>query len=159
MNFCFVCPYRLWSGRGWQIISMLGIVFSWWVFIHLSLHESVAGNRDAQSQNEKYHDNKFLRKCWYGRHPWIRLAMDCERMMESKWTLFFICEPPIMCLAWKILGTFGRSVVRKSMPLQIILSLNLSIELWHLCKSLLPSAKGLSIYFYEFFIFWVSSFS
>ena len=23
-------------------------------------------------------DNKFLEKCWYGRHPWIRLAMESE---------------------------------------------------------------------------------
>ena len=28
-------------------------------------------------------NNKFLGKCWYGRHPWIRLAMDCERMVEK----------------------------------------------------------------------------
>ena len=28
-------------------------------------------------------NNKFPRKCWYGRHPWIRLAMDCERMVEK----------------------------------------------------------------------------
>ena len=28
-------------------------------------------------------NNKFLGKCWYGRHPWIRLAMYCERMVEK----------------------------------------------------------------------------
>ena len=28
-------------------------------------------------------NNKFLGKCWYGRHSWIRLAMDCERMVEK----------------------------------------------------------------------------
>jgi hypothetical protein len=28
-------------------------------------------------------NNKFLGKCWYGGHPWIRLAMDCERMVEK----------------------------------------------------------------------------
>ena len=44
------------------------------------------GNRDAQSQNEKkimLSNNKFLGKCSYGKHPWIRLAMDCERMVEK----------------------------------------------------------------------------
>jgi hypothetical protein len=45
----------------------------------------VAGNRDAQSHNEsKIIITKFLGKCWYGRHPWIRLAMDCERMVDRK---------------------------------------------------------------------------
>ena len=29
-------------------------------------------------------NNKFLGKCWYGRHPWIRLAMDCERIVEKE---------------------------------------------------------------------------
>ena len=33
---------------------------------------------------------KFLGKCWYGRHPWIRLAMDCERMVE-KGINFILC--------------------------------------------------------------------
>ena len=28
-------------------------------------------------------NNKFLGKCWYGRHPWIRLAMDSESMVEK----------------------------------------------------------------------------
>ena len=46
----------------------------------------------------------------------------------------------------------------KSMPHKIFLPLNLSFELWHLYKSLLPSTKGLSIYFMQFFI-WVSIFS
>ena len=33
------------------------------------------------------------------------------------------------------------------------LSLSLTFELWHPYKSLLPSAKGLSIYFMEFLFF------
>ena len=57
------------------------------MFIHLSLHES-GSNRDAQSQNEKeiyfmLSNNKFLGKCWYGRHPWIWLAMESESMVEK----------------------------------------------------------------------------
>ena len=34
-------------------------------------------------------NNKFLGKCWYGRHPCIRLAMDCERMVEKG--INFVC--------------------------------------------------------------------
>ena len=45
-------------------------------------------NREAQSQNEKeiyfmLSNNKFLGKCWYGRHPWIRLTMESESMVEK----------------------------------------------------------------------------
>ena len=28
-------------------------------------------------------NNKFLGKCWYGGHPWIRLAMEGESMVEK----------------------------------------------------------------------------
>ena len=28
-------------------------------------------------------NNKFLGKCWYGRHPWIPLAVECESMVEK----------------------------------------------------------------------------
>src|SRR3990170_2033003 len=61
---------------------------------------------------------------------------------------FIAWEPPLICLAWKILKTLGRNVDRKGIPPKIIFISDLSFELWHLCKSLLPSAKGLSIYFY-----------
>ena len=27
-------------------------------------------------------NNKFLGKCWYGGHPWIRLAMESESMVK-----------------------------------------------------------------------------
>ena len=54
----------------------------------LVIAQEYDGNRDAHSQNKKeiyfmLLNNKFLGKCWYGRHPWIRLAMDCERMVEK----------------------------------------------------------------------------
>ena len=28
-------------------------------------------------------NNKFLGKCWYGRHPWIQLDMESESMVEK----------------------------------------------------------------------------
>ena len=28
-------------------------------------------------------NNKFLEKCWYGGHSWIRLAMESESMVEE----------------------------------------------------------------------------
>ena len=53
-----------------------------------------------------------------------------------------------MCLAWKILKTLGRDVDRKGIHPKILFISGLSFELWHLCNSMLPSVKGLSIYFY-----------
>ena len=69
-------------------------------------------------------------------------------------------EPPLICLAWKILKTLGRNVDRKGIPPKIIFITDLSFELWHLYKSLLPSVNGISIYFYVFyFYYWVATFS
>ena len=97
-------------------------------------------------------NNKFLGKCWYGRHPWIRLAMDCERMLE-KGINFILCLGTAYDLSsMEGIGRFSVVFVdKKSVPLKIILSLNLSFELWHLYKSLLTSAKGLS-FIYAIFI-------
>ena len=42
INFSFVCSFRSRSGEGWLIFSMLDVLFSRCVYIHLSLHESKA---------------------------------------------------------------------------------------------------------------------
>ena len=58
--------------------------------IHLSLHESkakVLGMPSPEMQKWIYFmlsNNKFLGKCWYGGHPWIRLAMESESMVEKE---------------------------------------------------------------------------
>ena len=49
-------------------------------------------------------NNKFLGKCWYGGHPWIRLAMESESMVEKGIDFNFVWEPPMIYLAWKVLG-------------------------------------------------------
>ena len=59
-----------------------------------------------------------------------------------------VWEPPIMCVAWKILPSLGCYVDNESIPLKNIILLYFKTELWYLYKSLLPSANGLSIYFY-----------
>ena len=69
------------------------------------------GIRDAQSRNEKWiyfmlSNNKFLEKGWYGGHPWIRLAMESESMVEkginfisqfSFWALAPLQMPTSLC--------------------------------------------------------------
>ena len=63
-------------------------------------------------------------------------------------TLLFCSGTPIMFLVWKILGTLGCYVDNESIPLKNIY-LYLKIELWNLCKSLLPAAKGLYFTFMQ----------
>ena len=53
-----------------------------------------------------------------------------------------------MYVVWKILGTLGCYVDNEIIPLKIIY-LYFKIELSHLCKSLLPSVKGLSFTFMQ----------
>ena len=53
-------------------------------------------------------NNKFLGKCWYGGHPWIRLAMESESMVEKGINFIFCLEPPMIYLAWKVLGALSR---------------------------------------------------
>ena len=52
-------------------------------------------------------NNKFLEKCWYGQHPWIWLAVECESMVEKGIKFIFCFEPPMIYLAWKVLGTLS----------------------------------------------------
>ena len=50
-------------------------------------------------------NNKFLGKCWYGGHPWIRLAMESESMVEKGMNFIFCLETAYTYLAWKVLRT------------------------------------------------------
>ena len=100
-------------------------------------------------------NNKFLGKCWYGGHPWIRLAMESERMVEKGINFIF-------CLGTAY-GISSMESVRNSESFLLVgwihlpkcfLSQIFCFELWHLYKYLLPSAKGLSFtlcnFYFEF---------
>ena len=76
-------------------------------------------------------------------------AMDWCLLVAGEYKLYhYDWKPPIMCVAWKISRSLGCYVDNESMTLKILFISISKIELWHLYKSLLPSAKGLSIYFY-----------
>ena len=89
INFSFVCSYRSWNGRGWlRYFQARYVILKRSVYSLVIAREYGKSIRDAQSQNEKWiyfvlSNNKFLGKCWYGRHPWIRLAMESECMVEK----------------------------------------------------------------------------
>src|SRR3990170_6311064 len=52
---------------------------------HCTIVWQVIGMPSPEMKRNFIYDvnNKFLGKCRYGRHSWIRLAMDCERMVEK----------------------------------------------------------------------------
>ena len=51
-------------------------------------------------------NNKFLGKCWYGGHPWIRLAMESESMVEKRINFIFYLGTAYD-IAWKVLGALS----------------------------------------------------
>ena len=76
-------------------------------------------------------------------------VMDWCLLVEGEYKLYHsVWESPIMCVAWMISPSLGCYVVNESIPLKKLFTSVLKLELWYLCKSLLPFAKGLSIYFH-----------
>ena len=54
-------------------------------------------------------NNNFLGNCWYGGHPWIRLAMESESMVEKGINFIFCLGTTYdIYIAWKVLGTLSR---------------------------------------------------
>jgi len=82
--------------------------------------------------------------------------MSCVCWLRGTKLYLSAWEPPIMCLACKILKSLGHNIDRKGIPPKIIFIFVLRFELWHLCKSMLPSARGLSIYLYVILVLLLS---
>ena len=93
-------------------------------------------------------NNKFLGKCWHGGHPWIRLAMESESMVEKGINFIFCLGTAYDISSMESVGSSKSFLlVGKVCPSKYFLSLNFRFELWHLYKSLLPFVKGLSFIF------------
>src|SRR3990170_2116709 len=112
--FCVPVPFMKRQGVA-NIFHARCVILKMSVY-SLVIAREYGGNRDAQSRNEKeiyfmLSNNKFLGKCWYGRYPWIRLAVECESMVEKGINFIFVWEPPMIYLAWKVLG------ITRSFPL------------------------------------------
>ena len=102
-------------------------------------------------------NNKFLGKCQYGRHPWIRLAMESESMVEKGIKFIFCLGTAYDISSMESIGNYSIIFVdRKSMPAKMFYLYLFHFELWHIYKSLLPSTKGLS-FTYAIFTFYFES--
>ena len=143
---------------------MLDVLFSRWVFIHLSLHESkakVLGMPSPEMQKWIYFmlsNNKFFGKCWYGWHPWIRLAMESESYGGKRNEIYFLFGNPLWYIyAWKVLGTLSRFCWWDGYTSQnVFISI---FPLWALAPLQIPTSlcEGPFFYFMQFlFLFWVS---
>ena len=72
----------------------------------LTIAREKGGNRDAQSQTEKYKR--------------VNRSNNKRKLPTESKPLFFItCKPLLACLAWKILITGSREVNEKGVPLKI----------------------------------------
>ena len=110
------------------------------------------GTRDAQSRNEKWiyfmlSNNKFLGKCWYGGHPWIRLAMESESNGGTRNKLYFLFGNRLWCIyhgkCWMLQVIF---VGRKSMPLKN--NFISQFKLWALALLQIPTSLHEGPFFY-----------
>ena len=136
------------------------------VYSHVIAWEEGKGIRDAWFRNEKkwiyfmLSNNKFLGKCWYGRHPWIRLAMESECMVEKGINFIFCWEPPMIYLAWKVLGALSHfRRWEKYTSQNVFIS---QFLLWAMAPLQIPTSlcEGPFFYFMQFlFWIWVSIFS
>ena len=89
----------------------------------LITHEKMAGKRDAQSHAQiKLIANKtppglLLVGCY----PLFRTSHGMCLLVVGEYKLYHsVWEPPIMCVAWKILRSLGCYVDNESMPLKIL---------------------------------------
>jgi len=65
-------------------------------------------------------NNKFLGKCWYGRQPWIRPAMESESLVEKGINFIFCLGTAYDISSMEsIVSYFVVFVDRKSMPPKI----------------------------------------
>ena len=73
-------------------------------------------------------NNKFLGKCWYGRHPWIRLAMESESMVEKGINFNFCLGTAYDISSMESIGNYSIIFVdKKSMLPKMVLSLYFSL--------------------------------
>src|SRR3989337_418328 len=119
--FCVLVPLMKRQGVA-NIFHARCVILKMSVYSLVIARECEKGNRDAQSPNAKkklLFNNKFLGKCWYGRHPWILLAMDCERMVEKGINFILCLGTGYDVSSMESIGNYSVIFVdRKSMPLK-----------------------------------------
>ena len=105
-------------------------------------------------------NKKFLGEYWYGRHPWIRLAMENESMVKKGINFNFCLGTAYDISSMESIGNYSIIFVdKKSCHPNFFLSL--SFSLWALAPLQIPTSlyEGTFFYFMQFLFFtWVSIF-
>ena len=105
-------------------------------------------------------NNKFLGKCWYGRHPWIRLAVECESMVEKGINFIFCLGTAYDVSSMESVGSSKRFRWWEKYSSQNVFISQFS--LWALAPLQIPTSlcEGPFFYFLQFlFWIWISIFS
>ena len=73
-------------------------------------------------------NNKFLGKCWHGRHPQIRLAVERKSIVEKGINFNFCLGTAYDISSMESIGNYSIIFVdRKDMPPKMFLSLSFSL--------------------------------
>ena len=98
-------------------------------------------------------NNKFLGKCWYGRHLWIRLAVECESMVEKGINYIFCLGTAYDISCMESIGNYSIIFVdRKSMPPKMFLSIFFALSSGTSTNPYFPPRRAFLL-LYTFFIF------
>ena len=106
-------------------------------------------------------NNKFLGKCWYGWHPWIRLAMECESMAEKGINIILCLGTAYDIYSMESIGNYSIVFVeRKSMQPKMFLSLSFfSLSPGESTNPFFPMQRAFLLLYAVFIFIWVSIFS
>ena len=158
--FYVLVPLARWWGVA-DIFHARCVILMMSVYSLVIPREYGKGIRYAQFRNEKWiyfmlSINKFVGKCWYGGHPWIRLAMESGSMVEKGINFIFCLGTSYDVSSMESVGNSKSfSLVGK---ICLPKSFYLSIFLWALAPLQIPSSlgKGPFFYFVNFFFFYLS---
>src|SRR6266511_2638378 len=90
--------------------------------------------------------------------PIDSVSLECESMVERGINFNLCLGTAYDISSIESIGNYSIVFVdRKGMPPKMFYLYLFRFELWHLYKSLLPSAEGLSIYFMQFLFLFESS--
>ena len=102
-------------------------------------------------------NNKFLGKCWYGRHLWIQLAIESEGIVEKGINFLFCLGTAYDISSMGNIGNYSIVFVdRKRMPPKMFYLYPFRFEFWYLYKSLLPLRRAVILTLCNFYFYFES---
>ena len=115
----------------------------------------------SPTMNQKLITTKFLGKCWFGGHPWIRLAMDCERNGGKEINFTFCLGTTYDVSSMENIGNSRSfSLTGKACLSKYFISLISALSSGTSANICFPLRRAYLFIFMQFlFLFWVSIFS